>query len=115
MPPSLTEWVGEESLARFVSDVVDTLETEGELRPFYAHYRSDGWGRAAYHPRMMVKVLLYGYSVGVRSSRKLAAALEEGVAFRYLAAHARTVLRTRCSSGNERTEALEGRLGGDVW
>src|SRR5690625_7346740 len=77
MPPSLTEWVGEESLARFVSDVVDTLETEGELRPFYAHYRSDGWGRAAYHPRMMVKVLLYGYSVGVRSSRKLAAALEE--------------------------------------
>ncbi|HWV57519.1 MAG TPA: IS1182 family transposase [Longimicrobiales bacterium] len=107
MPPSLTEWVGEESLARFVSDVVDTLETEGELRPFYAHYRSDGWGRAAYHPRMMVKVLLYGYSVGVRSSRKLAAALEESVPFRYLAANQQPDFRTISDFRKEHLEALE--------
>jgi len=55
-------------LARFVSEVVEALDHRGELSAFYARYRSDGWGRAAYHPAMMVKVLLYGYCQGVRSS-----------------------------------------------
>jgi hypothetical protein len=48
LPPSLAEWVREESLARFVSEVVDELEEEGRLASFYARYRADGWGRAAY-------------------------------------------------------------------
>jgi transposase len=58
MPPSLDEWVEEGSLARFVSDVVDQMDGREELSAFYARYREDGWGRAAYPPRMMVKVIL---------------------------------------------------------
>lgn len=94
LPPSLHEWVKEGSLEQFVSDVVDQLDEAGELAPFYAEYRTDGWGHPAYHPVMLLKVLLYGYSIGVRSSRKLAAALERDIAFRYLAANLQPDFRT---------------------
>lgn len=94
LPPSLHEWVKEGSLERFISDVVDHLDEAGELAAFYAPYRTDGWGHPAYHPVMLLKVLLYGYSVGVRSSRKLATALERDIAFRYLAANLQPDFRT---------------------
>jgi transposase len=108
MPPSLQEWVGDRSLARFVSDVVDELDERGELRAFYSSYRSDGWGRPAYPPRMMVKVLLYGCSVGVRSSRKLDQALEQDVCFRYLAGNLKPDFRTLSRFRADNTEALDG-------
>ena len=94
LPPSLGEWVAEDSLARFVSDVVGLVDGEGRLAPIYGKYRSDGWGRAAYHPCMMVKVLFYGYCVGVRSSRKIAQALEQDVALRYLSGDQQPDFRT---------------------
>jgi transposase len=53
---------------------------------FYARYRTDGWGAPAFHPVMMVKVLLFGYTNGTTSSRRLAAMLEVDIGFRYLAA-----------------------------
>ena len=94
MPPSLTEWVSEDSLARFVSELVDEMHARGELAAFFAAYRADGWGRAAYHPCLMLKVLLYGYAVGVRSSRRLAQALDHDIAMRYLAANQQPDFRT---------------------
>jgi transposase/IS5 family transposase len=94
LPPSLGDWVAEDSLARFVSDVVGLMDGEGRLRLIYGKYRSDGWGRAAYHPCMMVKVLVYGYCVGVRSSRKIAQALEQDVALRYLSGDQQPDFRT---------------------
>jgi transposase len=94
MPPSLTEWVREDSLARFVSELVNAMQARGELAAFFAAYRADGWGRAAYHPCLMVKVLLYCYAVGVRSSRRIAQALEHDIAVRYLAANQRPDFRT---------------------
>jgi len=94
LPPSLHEWVEEESLERFVSDVVGHLDDEGRLSAFYASYRTDGWGHPAYHPVMLLKVLLYGYCVGVRSSRKIAEALRRDVAFRYLSANQQPDFRT---------------------
>jgi len=94
LPPSLHEWVKEGSLERFISDVVDHLDEAGELAAFYAPYRTDGWGHPAYHPVMLLKVLLYGYAIGVRSSRKLAEALERDIAFRYLAANLQPDFRT---------------------
>jgi len=108
MPPSLEEWVGTESLARFISDVVDELDARGQLQGFYAKYRSDGWGRAAYPPRMMVKVLLYGCAVGVRSTRKVDQALEHDVCFRYLAGNLRPDFRTLASFRAEHAEAMDG-------
>ena len=87
MPPSIEEWVATDSLPRFLSDVVEALGEKGDLSRFYARYRPDGTGRAAYDPRMLIKVLLYGYATGVRSSRKLAKALGNDIGFRYLAAN----------------------------
>ena len=83
LPPSLQDWLPEGHLARFVGDVVDGLD----LSAIYAAYhRKDGRGLAAYHPVMMVRLLLYGYCVGVVSSRKIEGRTYEDVAFRYLAA-----------------------------
>src|ERR1035441_10667505 len=83
LPPSLQDWLPEKHLARFIADVTDQLD----LSQILAEYaRRDGRGRAAYHPVMMVRVLLYGYCLGTVSSRKLERATYEDVAFRYLAA-----------------------------
>ncbi|NNC33198.1 transposase [Longimicrobium terrae] len=106
MPPSVQEWVREESCTRFLSDVVDQLALSGRLSCFYAQYREDGWGAAAFHPGMMVKVLLYGYSNGVVSSRKLAQALEQDVGFRYLAANQTPNFRTLSTFRTAHSEAL---------
>src|SRR6266568_2713690 len=83
LPPSLQDWLPEGHLARFVAEVVETLD----LSAMYAKYEErDGRGLAAYDPRMMVRVLIYGYCRGVASSRRIERATYEDVAFRYLAA-----------------------------
>ena len=83
LPPSLQDWLPEEHLARFGGEVVDGLD----LSAIYAAYdRKDGRGLAAYHPVRMVRLLLYGYCVGVVSSRKIECRTHEDVTFRYLAA-----------------------------
>src|SRR3990172_426819 len=83
LPPSLDDWLPEGHLAWFISDVVRELD----LSAIYRSYEEkDGRGQAAYHPLLMVKLLLYGYCIGVVSSRKIEAATYDSVAFRYLAA-----------------------------
>ena len=83
LPPSLQDWLPEGHLARFVADVVETLE----LTAMYATYEvKDGRGLAAYDPRMMVRLLIYAYCRGVPGSRRIERATYEDVAFRYLAA-----------------------------
>lgn len=83
MPPSLQDWLPDNHLARFIADLTDSLDLSG-IYGFYG--RRDGRGKAAYHPVMMVRLLLYGYCVGVMSSRQIERASYETVAFRYLAA-----------------------------
>lgn len=82
MPPDLRDWLPGGHLAFQISDLVDSMD----LAAFYAPYEGDGRRNRPYEPAMMVKVLLYGYSVGVISSRKIAERLREDVAFRFLAA-----------------------------
>jgi transposase len=83
LPPSLHDWLPENHLARFLASLSDALD----LDPIIAYYaRKDGRGQAAYHPLLMVRLLLYGYMVGIRSSRRLEKATYDDVAFRYLAA-----------------------------
>jgi Transposase DDE domain/Transposase domain (DUF772) len=68
LPPSLQDWLPENHLARFVAEVTNELD----LSKIVAVYgRKDGRGMAAYHPAMMVRMLLYGYCRGVVSSRKI--------------------------------------------
>lgn len=79
LPVNPREWLPEGHLAFFVADVVATLD----LRPLLSAYRG-GRGPRGYHPRMLLSVLLYGYCLGVFSSRRLAARCETDVAFRVL-------------------------------
>ena len=82
LPPSLREWLPEKHLAYFVSDVIDSLE----LSALDAVHGDEERGQPPYDPRMMTKVLVYGYCVGVYSSRRIERRLAEDVAFRVLAA-----------------------------
>ncbi|MEM9397502.1 MAG: transposase, partial [Pseudomonadota bacterium] len=82
LPQCLREWLPEDHLAYFISDIIDELD----LTPFYARYEGDGRRKSPYDPRLMVKVLVYAYATGTFSSRKIARKLEEDVAFRVLAA-----------------------------
>ena len=82
LAPDMRDWLPEGHFAHHVSDLVDGLD----LTAFYARYEGDGRRNAPYEPRMMVKVLLYGYATGVFSSRAMARKLEEDVAFRVLGA-----------------------------
>jgi transposase len=85
MPPSLEEWLGAGHLARFLRDAVETMD----LSALYKGFRDDGLGGTAYDPRMMTEVFLYGYCVGIRSSRKIEKECDEDVAFRFLAVNHR--------------------------
>ena len=81
MPPSLADWVPEDHLARFVGDVVASLD----LRTIEETYTEER-GYPPYHPRLMVTLLLYAYCTGVYSSRKIGRQVIDSVAFRFLAA-----------------------------
>jgi transposase len=83
LPTSLSEWLPEDHLAYFISDAVEAMD----LDAFHDRYEGDGRRRQPFDPRMMVKVLIYGYASGVFSSRKIARKLTEDVAFRVLSAN----------------------------
>jgi transposase len=83
MPPAIQDWVPEKHLARFIAEVADYMDLSNILAKYQ---RKDGRGAEAYHPLMLARLMLYGYAVGVVSSRDLERATYEQVAFRYLAA-----------------------------
>jgi transposase len=101
MPPSLAEWVPEDHLARFVRDVVDTLDLSA-IETTYEEER----GSPPYDPRLMVTLLLYGYCTGTYSSRKIAGQLVDSVAFRFLAAGHQPDFRTISEFRRRHGEAL---------
>jgi transposase len=82
LPPSLREWLPEHHLVYFVSDVVDQLD----LSAVYAVYEKEKRGQPPYDPRLMTKLLVYGYCTGVFSSRRIQKRLQEDVPFKGLAA-----------------------------
>src|SRR5438309_6984824 len=82
MPPSLDEWLPDGHLARFVAELVDEVLDLGPILAAYKEVR----GYPPYDPRLMVRLLVYGYSVGVRSSRAIERKCVDDVAFRFLAA-----------------------------
>lgn len=81
LPPSVEDWLPKDHLARFVVDIVDQLD----LSELSRQYR--GTGSAAYHPTVMLGLLIYGYATGVFSSRRIEAATHDSIAFRYIAAN----------------------------
>ena len=104
LPAALQEWLPDDHLAYFISDVVDQLD----LSDITARYEGERRGGPPYHPRMMVKVLLYGYCVGVASSRRIAQRLHEDIAFRVLAANNTPDFRTISDFRKDHLAALSG-------
>jgi transposase len=104
LPPSLREWLPEDHLAFFVSDLVDRLD----LSAILAVYEDEERGYPPYHPVMLTKVLVYGYCVGVFSSRKIQRRLVEDVAFRVLAAGNHPDFRTIADFRQTHLTALRG-------
>jgi transposase len=91
-------------LAYFVSDLIDQLD----LSLIERHYEREERGYPPYHPRMMTKVLVYGYCVGVFSSRRIEKRLAEDIAFRVLAAGNEPDFRTISEFRRIHLKALEG-------
>jgi transposase len=104
LPPSLREWLPEGHLAYFVSDVIDNLD----LSAMDAVYGEEKRGQPPYDPLMMTKVLVYGYCVGVFSSRRIERKLEEDIAFRVLAAGNHPNFRTISDFRKIHLKTLEG-------
>jgi transposase len=80
MPPSLQDWLPQSHLVWFVLAAVEAMD----LAAFYAAYRDDGVGRPAHDPAVMVALLLYAYSRGQRSSRRIEQACAEDIAHRVI-------------------------------
>jgi transposase len=104
MAPVLAEWLPEGDLAHFVSDLV---ESALDLGPIYASYE-DERGYPPYDPRLMLKLLIYGYANGVASSRKLEAATHRDVAVRMLCAGQHPDYRSIARFRKRHLEALSG-------
>ena len=103
LPPDLRDWLPDDHLAYFVSELVDELD----LGAIESYYEAATRGQPPYHPRLMVKLLVYGYCLGVRSSRKIARRVDEDIAFRVLAAENRPDFRTLSDFRKIHLKALE--------
>ncbi len=104
LPPSLREWLPEDHLAFFVSDLIDQLD----LSAITGVYEDEERGYPPYHPVMLTKVVVYAYCVGVFSSRKIQRRLAEDVAFRVLAAGNAPDFRTIADFRKTHLPALRG-------
>jgi len=88
LPPSLEELIAGSHLVRVVNAVIDKMDITSIINKY------EGGGTSAYHPRMLLKVLLYGYSMKIYTGRRLAKALREDINFMWLAAYNRPDFRT---------------------
>jgi transposase len=107
LPPDVREWLPENHLAWFVIDAVAVMDTAA----FYAAYRDDGHGRAAYEPSVMLALLLYCWARGTRSSRAIERACVEDLACRVIAAHQRPDHATIARFVERHERALAGVFG----
>src|SRR6202050_832245 len=82
LPARLGDWLPENHLVHFVSEVVDQLV----LSAMHAVYEKERRGQPPYDPRLMTKLLIYGYCTGVFSSRRIQKRLREDIPFKVLAA-----------------------------
>ena len=104
LPPSLKDWLAEDDLVYFIQDVVAELD----LGVIYRSYDGHKGGQPPYHPQMMVALLLYGYCVGLVSSRKMEQATYHSVPFRILSADQHPDHDTIASFRQRHLQALAG-------
>jgi transposase len=104
LPPSLRDWLPEDHLVYFVSDVVDQLD----LSAIHTWYEREQRGQPPYDPVLMTKLLVYGYCTGVFSSRRLQKRIQEDIPFKVLAAGNEPDFRTISDFRKIHLVALQG-------
>lgn len=112
LPPSMREWLPSGDLAYFLIDVVDELDL-GEIYAWYERDPETGRpkassGQPAFHPKMMVALLLYAYANGTPSSRRIAALCERDVGYRIVSADQQPDFRTISEFRRIHLTALRG-------
>jgi transposase len=95
------EWVRSDHPARVLSDIVDRLDVSG-----FRDVSTEG--RPCYDPRIMLKILLWGYATGVRASRKIEERLHSDVVFMWLSGLEKPDFRTICLFRKDNLAAIEG-------
>ncbi len=103
LPPSPSDWLPEGHLAWFVIDAVEQLDIDHLLEK----YRVSGKGEQAYPPRVMLALLIYSYCTGTFASRRIAAQIEDSVAFRVIAAGLSPSHRTICRFREENLDEFQ--------
>ena len=88
LPTNLDDLIPEDHLVRVVHEAIEKMD----LDPLLKRYK--GGGTSSYHPKMMLKVLVYAYSQRVYSSRQIAKALRENVYFMWISGNSRPDFRT---------------------
>lgn len=104
LPLALQEWLRRDHPVYLLSDIVDELD----LAAITSAYEREARGYPPYHPRMMTKLLLWAYAIGVPSSRRIAQRCEEDLAFRVLTANNTPDFRTISDFRKRHLEALKG-------
>ena len=100
LPPCVSDFVAQDDPVRLAGEIIDGMDFS-ELLSKYG-----GGGAPAYDPRMLMKVIVFGYCEGVRSSRKLSAALGRDMRFMYLAEMSRPDFRTIARFRRENRDIL---------
>ena len=103
LPPSLGEMIASDHIARLLNQVIGQMD----LSSIVSTYSNELGGQKAYHPAMMLKVLVYGYLIGIRSSRKLADKLKEDIVFMWLSGRQTPDFRTIALYRKERVADLK--------
>jgi transposase len=101
LPKSVQDYISENHIARFISRIIDHMDITAIIMSY------DHKGAPAYHPQMMLKVLVYAYSNGIRSSRKIDALLEDSLVFMYLSGRQTPDFRTICRFRREHAGKIE--------
>lgn len=104
LPPSPKDWLPEGHLAWFVIDAVEHLNIDALIDK----YRISGKGELPYPPRVLLALLIYAYCTGCFASRKIAAQIEDSVAFRVIAAGLKPGHRTICRFREENLDEFQG-------
>ena len=101
LPPSINEFIHDNHLSKLVGEVVDSLDTKA------IEIKYSELGQKSYHPKLLLKLLFYGYAIGIRSGRKIAAACECDLAFMYLSSMYRPDFRTINDFRKNNVEVVE--------
>ena len=102
LPPSVSDFIPEGHLARLVDEIVESLDTS------LIEQKYNNLGQKSYPPKLLLKLLFYGYCTGIRSGRKIAMRCETDTAFMYLSNMYRPDFRTINDFRKDNIEAFEG-------